>query len=86
MTRPTTKHTAAEDRAAVIGILSRPGEIDDKADEICAVFDRSAKRAAAGTVPKCHNPAGPHPMTALVGTRCPICQWSPYDTPTTTGT
>ena len=33
----------------------------------------------AGVVERCANPAGPHPGTALVGRRCPICQWSPID-------
>lgn len=32
---------------------------------------------AAGTIPRCANPAGAHPGTALVGGHCPICQWSP---------
>lgn len=67
---------------AVIGILSRPGELDAKANEIHDAYLRAGWKAPGPTglaVSRCQNPAGPHPGTALVGGRCPICQWSPLD-------
>lgn len=87
MPRPArTKQARAEARAAVIGILSRPGEIDAMADEICDVFARVDQGAAAEPVARCQNPVDPHRGTALVGRRpdgagghCPICGWSPDD-------
>lgn len=66
--------TAAEARQAVIGILSRPGEIDTMADEICAVFARVSKHAAEPA--RCQAPDDPHTGTALVGGQCPICLWT----------
>lgn len=76
--RPTrTKHTRAEARQAVIGILSRPGEIDAMADEICDVFAHVDKTTAAEPPVRCQNPDGPHPGTALENRRCPICGWRP---------
>jgi hypothetical protein len=76
-TRP--KHTRAEARAAVVGILSRPGEIDAMADEIFEVFDRLDRAVDAEPPARCQNPAGPHPGTALENRRCPICGWQPND-------
>lgn len=73
---PRPQHTPAEARAAVIGILSRPGGIEQQADEICAVFAR-VKTAPAAAKPKCQAPDDPHSGTELVGGRCPICRWSP---------
>jgi hypothetical protein len=67
----------ADLRRAVIGILSRPGEIDAKADEICAVFARTAKGQPAETPRRCQRPIDPHSGTALVGGQCPICFWRP---------
>lgn len=69
--------TAAEARQAVIGILSRPGSVDAMADEICDVFARVAKPAAAEAVRRCQRPEDPHSGTALVGGMCPICFWRP---------
>jgi hypothetical protein len=75
-----TAHTErAHLRAAVIGILSRPGGIEQQADEICAAAARVGKQAAAAEpVQRCQNPDDPHSGTALVGGRCPICLWSPH--------
>lgn len=70
------RHTAVETRDAVIGILSRPGEIDAMADEICEVFARASSTVAAEVATKCQAPDDPHSGTALVGGRCPICLWS----------
>ena len=68
----------ADLRAAVIGILSRPGGIEEQADEICAAVARVGKQAAAETAPKrCQRPEDPHSGTALVGGQCPICFWRP---------
>lgn len=64
-------------RAAVIGILSRPGGIEQQADEICAAAARVGKTATAETVQRCQAPDDPHTGTALVGGRCPICLWRP---------
>jgi hypothetical protein len=77
MTMPRTDHTPAEARQAVIGILSRPGGIEQQADEICAVFARAGKRPAGETTARCQAPDDPHTGTELVGGRCPICLWSP---------
>jgi len=76
MTMPRTDRTTAEARRAVIGILSRPGGIEQQADEICAVFARASKKAAGEATPRCQNPDDPHSGTALVGGRCPICLWT----------
>ncbi len=73
----TTRSHAADLRAAVIGILSRPGGIEQQADEICAAAARVGKTAATETVQRCQAPDDPHSGTALVGGRCPICLWSP---------
>jgi hypothetical protein len=70
-------HHVADLRAAVIGILSRPGGIEQQADEICAAVARVGKQAAAEATPKCQAPDDPHSGTALVGGRCPICYWRP---------
>jgi hypothetical protein len=64
-------------RPGVIGILSRPGGIEEQADEICALVARLGKQAGAEPVQRCQSPDDPHLGTALVGGRCPICQWSP---------
>jgi hypothetical protein len=79
MTMPRTSPRAAADmRQAVIGILSRPGGIEQQADEICAAVARLSKKPAAGPTPqRCQAPDDPHTGTELVGGRCPICQWSP---------
>lgn len=71
------RSNAADLRAAVIGILSRPGGIEQQADEICAAVARAGKQAAAEATPKCQAPDDPHSGTALVGGRCPICLWGP---------
>lgn len=80
MTGRRPKHTRAEARQAVVGILSRPGGIDAMADEICAVFDRLDRGADAEPPARCQNPDGPHPGTALENRRCPICGWRPPGT------
>lgn len=74
-----TKHTRAEARQAVIGILSRPGTVDAMADEIFEVIDRLERGADPEPPARCRNPAGAHWMTDLVGAdkHCPICGWSP---------
>jgi len=74
---PRTSHAAADLRQAVIGILSRPGGIEQQADEICAAVARAGKQQAAEAKPKCQAPEDPHLGTELVGGRCPICHWSP---------
>lgn len=73
----TARTATADLRAAVIGILSRPGGIEQQADEICAAVVRVGKTAAAEAAPKCQAPDDPHTGTALVGGRCPICGWRP---------
>lgn len=73
----TARAERADLRAAVIGILSRPGGIEQQADEICAAATRHAKTAAAEATPRCQAPDDPHTSTALVGGRCPICGWRP---------
>jgi hypothetical protein len=79
---PRTKHSRAEARAAVIGILSRPGEIDAMADEILAVVERIEHGGDTEPPARCQNPAGPHPGTALENRRCPICGWRPANVQT----
>lgn len=66
--------TAAEARAAITGILSRPGSIPAQVDEIMAVLTRAGKIESEPEY--CRNPAGPHAGTRLVGKCCPICGWS----------
>lgn len=67
--------TAVEVRAAIIGILSRPGTIGAQVEEIMAVLGRAGKIEPEPEY--CRNPAGPHPGTWLVAKCCPICGWSP---------
>lgn len=67
--------TAAEARAAITGILSRPGTIPAQVDEIMAVLGRAGKIEPEPEY--CRNPAGPHSGTRLVAKCCPICGWSP---------
>jgi hypothetical protein len=74
MTMPRTERTDL--RQAVIGILSRPGGIEQQADEICAAAARVGKQQVAEATLRCQAPDDPHSGTALVGGRCPICQWS----------
>lgn len=66
--------TAAEARAAITGILSRPGTIGAQVDEIMAVLGRAGKIEAEPEY--CRNPDGPHAGTRLVAKCCPICGWS----------
>lgn len=72
----TARTECADLRAAVIGILLRPGGIEQQADEICAAAARVGKVASAEATPRCQAPDDPHTGTALVGGRCPICGWS----------
>ena len=63
---------------AVIGILSRPGDLDAKANEIHDAYLRAGWKAPGPTglaVSRCRD----HPGTALENNRCPICQWSPLE-------
>jgi hypothetical protein len=71
-----TRTSTTDLRQAVIGILSRPGGIEQQADEICAAAARVGKQAVAEATPRCQAPNDPHSGTALVGGRCPICLWS----------
>jgi hypothetical protein len=73
----TARAERADLRQAVIGILSRPGGIEQQADEICAAAARVGKQAAVEAPQRCQRPEDPHSGTALVGGRCPICFWSP---------
>jgi hypothetical protein len=76
-----TKHSRAEARAAVIGILSRPGTVDAMADEILAVVERIDRGPDTEPPARCRNPVDPHSGTELVGAgidkHCPICGWRP---------
>lgn len=67
---------------AFIGILSRPGDLDDQATELVEAVVRHNWQPPGPVglaVSRCQNPAGPHPGTALENRRCPTCGWSPFD-------
>jgi hypothetical protein len=60
----------------IIGILSRPGELDDKANEIHDAYLRAGWKPPGPTglnVSRCRI----HTATALQNGRCPTCGWSP---------
>lgn len=66
---------------AVVGRVSRGGDVDDIAKDIHEIYVRYGWKApvpAGLDVSKCRF----HTSTALQNRRCPICGWNPYGTET----
>lgn len=81
MPRPHTRadwRVSHEIHEAVVGILSRPGDRDEKANEIHEAYLKAGWKPpgpAGLAVSRCKN----HPSVSLANNRCPICQWNPME-------
>ena len=71
---------AHEIHRAVVGIVSRGGDVDTIAREVHACYVRRSWKTppvAPLAIPRCQAPDDPHRGTALENGRCPICGWRP---------
>lgn len=76
----TDATTTYDIHRAVVGIVSRGGDLDLIAYEIHLAYTRRGWKGPGPTgllVSRCQNPAGAHRSTALVNGHCPTCGWSP---------
>lgn len=92
-TTPADVITATLRRAGVRDpeVIARTVAADLAGHSLLADSPTPRRTKTAAPKPKCARPGDPHAGTELVGVRpdgtgghCPICGWSPDDTPTST--